>query len=230
MACVGLFAFWTGLYIAGRQYPSEYDWRYMTISSLLYPERDPRGYVWAWGGIVVCALGGLCWVSVLMRDTGRRNNKMRPGVWALAFGYVCMVGSAVWPGRLLHFPRGHDLLALLAFVCICIGIVHLAYGRAERWLARGTTSNAGTRVRAALLASAVLLPLLLEAVTQADVARAFPHLPWVGLEWRTRGVPSYLSFAFWEWITCAFFSAYIVGLSLAPQTGRRNLGASLHAG
>jgi hypothetical protein len=215
MASVGLLGFWAGLFLASRRYPSEYDWRYMTISSLLYPDRDPRGYMCAWGGIIACAVGGLCWVSVLIRDTGRRNKKMRIGIRAVAFGYLCMVSCAIWPGRLLHFPRGHDLLALLAFVGICIGTVHLTYGRVEQWLrGRGATSDAGARVCAGLLASAVLLPLLLEAVTQADVARAFPHLPWVGLEWRARGVPAYLSFAFWEWITCVFFSAYIIGLSI----------------
>jgi hypothetical protein len=215
MASVGLLAFWAGLYLASRRYPSEYDWRYMTMSSLLYTDRDPLGYMWAWSGILVCALGGLCWVFVLMQDTRGRGGRLRPAIWALAAGYVCMVCSAVWPGSLLHFKRGHDLLALLAFVGICVGTVHLAYERAAQWLrGRGTLSDAGARAGAGLIASATLLPLLLEALTQADVARAFPHLPWVGLEWRAKGVPTYLSFAFWEWTTCMVFSAYIMGLSL----------------
>jgi hypothetical protein len=62
--------------------------------------------------------------------------------------------------------------------------------------------------------------LCLEAATQADVARAFPHLPWVGLEWRARGVPVCLSFAFWEWATCAVLSAYIMALSFATLLHR----------
>ena len=222
MASVGLLGFWSGLYVASRRYPSEYDWRYMTISSLLYPDRDPSGYLWAWGGIIACALGGLCWVSVLIRNTDSYNNKMLPGIWAMALGYVCMVSCAVWPGRLLHFPRGHDLLALLAFVGICIGTVCLTYDRvAQRLRGRRAISNAGASACASILASVVLLPLLLEALTQADVARAFPHLPWVGLEWRARGVPVYLSFAFWEWTTCAVFSAYIVALSAATVINSR---------
>jgi len=232
MASVGLLGFWAGLYLASRRFPSQYDWRYMTISSLLYPDRDPRGYSWAWCGVVACALGGLCWVSVLMR-----SHASRPGTWALALGYVCMVGCAVWPGHLLHLPRGHDLLALLAFVGICAGTVCLTYEWVERglrpWCAdagahasastsagAGGWSRAGARVCAGLVASAALLPLCLEAATQADVARAFPHLPWVGLEWRARGVPLYLSFAFWEWATCAVLSVYIVALSLAPLLHR----------
>jgi hypothetical protein len=219
MAPVGLFGFWAGLYLASRRYPSEYDWRYMTISSLLYPDRDPGGYAWAWGGIVACALGGLCWVSVLCsggHSIGGGNKRMLPGIWALGVGYLCMVSCAVWPGRLLHLPRGHDLLALLAFVGICVGTVHLTYEWLEQKLRRREgASRAGARIYAALAATVALAPLFLEAVTQADVARAFPHLPWVGLEWRARGVPMYLSFAFWEWSTCLVFSAYITMLSLA---------------
>jgi hypothetical protein len=215
MACVGLIGFWAGLYLASRRYPSEYDWRYLTISSLLYPERDPRGYWWAWGGLIACALGGLCWVSVLVRGVEWQSKKMRPGIYALAAGFVCMVGCAVWPGALLRLPRGHDLLALLAFIGICMGTVHLSYARIEQhWREHRCASRNAAKFCAALGAAGVLLPLFLEAITQADVAQAFPHLPWVGLEWRARGVPAYLSFAFWEWITCGVFSAYIAVLSM----------------
>jgi hypothetical protein len=216
MASVGLLGFWAGLWMASRRYPSEYDWRYMTISSLLYPERDPAGFLWAWCGLVLCALGGLCWVTVLIGNGSTQNAGARStGSWALALGYVCMVSCAVWPGRLLNLPRGHDLLALLAFVGICVGTIQLTYHSVERRL-RGRASNLPGRAKlcAGIVAGAALLPLLLEAITQADVSRAFPHLPWVGLEWRARGVPTYLSFAFWEWCTCVVFSAYTMSLSM----------------
>jgi hypothetical protein len=51
-----------------------------------------------------------------------------------------------------------------------------------------------------------------------------PQLPWVGLEWRSQGVPAYLSFAFWEWVTCVVFSAYTTTLSLATTDGSARLG------
>jgi hypothetical protein len=188
----------------------------MTISSLLYPDRDPKGFLWAWSGLLLCALGGLCWVAVLLQRSRGHNSGVRPAsIWPLALGYLCMIGCAVWPGRLLHLPRGHDLLALLAFVGICAGTVQLAYHAVEQRLRRrASTSPTYPRVRAGLIAGTVLLPLLLECITQADVSRTFPHLPWVGLEWRARGVPAYLSFAFWEWGTCAMFSAYTLCLSI----------------
>jgi hypothetical protein len=215
MAPLGLFWFWAGLYAAARRYPSEYDWRYMTISSLLYPDRDPGGYAWAWCGIVLCALGGLCWVAVL------HSRSRSTGVWALGFGYLCMVGCALWPGRLLRLPRGHDVLALLAFVAICIGMVQLTYLAVAKGLRRYTAEREiRVRVVAGIIAGAALLPLVLVGMTQADVAHAFPNLPWVGLEWRARGVPVYLSFALWEWAACAVFSAYIFSLSVVTSFDR----------
>jgi hypothetical protein len=219
MTPIGLAGFWAGLWMASRRYPSEYDWRYMTISSLLYSERDPRGFLWAWSGLLLCALGGLCWTAVLFQCSSAKNPGMRAaGIWPLALGYVCMIGCAVWPGRLLDLPRGHDLLALLAFVGICVGTVRLTYLAAERRMRRRAfTSPIWARLCAGLVAGAVLLPLLLEGITQADVSRTFPHLPWVGLEWRARGVPAYLSFAFWEWSTCALLSAYTMSLSIATM-------------
>jgi hypothetical protein len=213
MASIGLFGFWAGLWMASRRYPSEYDWRYMTISSLLYPDRDPRGFLWAWSGLLLCALGGLCWVAVLFQcSSAERRGVRSSGIWPLALGYICMISCAVWPGRLLDLPRGHDLLALLAFVGICIGTVQLTYLAVLRRMRR--------RVCAGLVAGVVLLPLLLEAITQADVSRTFPHLPWVGLEWRARGVPAYLSFAFWEWSTCVMLSACTMSLSIATMLSR----------
>jgi hypothetical protein len=221
MAPLGVLGFWAGMWAASRRYPSEYDWRYMTISSLLYPDRDPDGFVWAWAGVVLCALGGLCWVTAIV-DSNRatKSRAQSVAVWALGFGYVCMVSCALWPGRLLKLPRGHDLLALLAFVAICIGTVQLTYLAVERNVRRRSPGFQGhAHVLAGIVSGAALVPILLVGATQADVAHAFPNLPWVGLEWRARGVPMYLSFAFWEWSACAVFSLYTVGLATAMLTG-----------
>jgi len=217
---LGVLAFWGGLWMAGQRYPAEYDWRYMTISSLVYPERNPGGYLWAWGGIVLCGLGGLCWVAALARHREAQNGGDRPaGIWALGLGYACMVCCALLPARLLHIPRGHDLLALLAFIGVCIGTVQLTFQAVERRLRPKTRSFPGSpRFYAGMLASVALLPILLVSVAQAYVSHALPHLPWVGLEWRARGVPVYLSFAFWEWATCVVLSAYTTSLAVTSQT------------
>jgi hypothetical protein len=65
--------------------------------------------------------------------------------------------------------------------------------------------------------------IFLAGLAEACVFYVLPQLHWVNLAWRAQGVPIYLSFAFWEWITCAVLSAYVVLLSLA------NLHRSLRA-
>jgi hypothetical protein len=219
MAPLGVLAFWSGLWMAARLYPSEYDWRYMSISNLVYTDRNPNGYQWAWGGLMLCALGGLCWTTGRIRD-GRREDMRRQAVadWALGLGYVCMV-CALLPGRLLRVPKGHEILALSAFFGLCIGVVQLTFTAAQRYFRLRTTRSfpGAPRVYARLLAGLALLPILMAVAAPAYVSYALPHLGWVGLEWRALNVPVYLSFTFWEWITCAVFSAYIVCLSLAAR-------------
>ena len=223
MAPVGVLAFWGGLWMAGRRYPSEYDWRFMSISNLLYTDRNPAGYPWAWGGLMLCALGGLSWTMVLVRASSRKGAKLRPtGIWALVLGYVCML-CALLPASLIRIPKGHEILALSAFFGLCTGIVQLTFAAAKRTARlRMGSSETCSRIYAGLLAGVALLPVLLACAAQAYVSYARPQLPWVGLEWRSRGVPVYLSFAFWEWITCVVFSLYTVSLCLATRLNCRN--------
>jgi hypothetical protein len=215
-APLGVLSFWCGLWIAEQLYPSEYDWRYMTISSLLYPERNPDGYRWAWGGVALCGLGGLCWVAALIWMRRRSNTANWPvGIWAMGLGYICMVCCALLPARFLHISGSHDILALAAFVALCIGTVHLTYCAVDQRLQRRARTFPGRPwIYAGVMAGAALFPILLVSITQAYVSRTLPQLPWVGLEWRRQGVPAYLSFAFWEWVTCVVFSVYTSALSI----------------
>ncbi len=215
-ALLGVLTFWCGLWMAARRYPSEYDWRFITISRLGYADRNPDGYRWAWGGLMLCGLGGLCWTAVLLRDWRRNGTARRPiGIWALALGYVCMIGCASLPGGFPLLPRGHDFLAVTAFLGICIGIMQMTFQVTARILRRRTRSvRLSPRFYAGLLAGLPVSPILIAAVTQAYISHARPDLPWVGLEWRVLGAPAYLSFALWQWITCAVLSAYSVTLCL----------------
>jgi hypothetical protein len=218
-APLGVLAFWVGLWMASRRYPSVYDWPYMTMSNLVYADRNPDGYQWAWGGLTLCALGGLCWMTVLVRDWRQEGAGRLPlGIWALALGYVCMVCCALLREWLLRVPRSHETLAVAAFFGLCIGIVQLTFQTAERYFRpRARSFAGGPRLYAGLLAAVALSPVLLAGIAQAYVSHALPELPWVGLEWRARGVPVYLSIAFWEWITCVVFSAYTTSLCLATR-------------
>ena len=63
----------------------------------------------------------------------------------------------------------------------------------------------------------VLFPILTAGIAEAYVYYVFPRLGWVNLSWRARGIPPYLSFAFWEWVTCVVLSVYMLALSFAPR-------------
>lgn len=217
---LGVLAFWVGMSLAGRSYPSEYDWRYMTISSLVYGERNPHGYLWARAGIVLCGVAGLYWTMAFIRNGTQTGVAKRPiGIWSLALGYLFMICCALLPEGIVPIAKAHDFLALAAFVGICVGMVHSTFKGFER-SARPGAPPRRPPLSAGILAGIVLSPIVLAALAQTYVSHALPTLPWVNLAWRARGVPVYLSFAFWEWITCAVFSVYMVVLSQMTLAAR----------
>jgi hypothetical protein len=219
-ASLGVLAFWGGMVMAGRRYPSEYDWRYITISSLVYGDRNPSGYLWARAGIVLCGLAGLYWTTVLARQGRQAGFAQRPiGVWALGLGYLCMACCALLPEGLIQISKGHDFLALAAFVGLCVGMMYTTFTTVER-SARGRAGG-NRRLYAGVLAGVPLCPIVLAALAQAHISHALPGLPWVSLAWRARGVPVYLSFACWEWVTCAVFSMYMMILSRTTRAAHR---------
>lgn len=210
--------------MAARRYPSEYDWRYMTLSSLTSPARNPAGHLWASAGFVLCGLCGLHWTAVLARQWNRDGAGNLPGgIWALGLGYFFTACAAVVPRWLLPLPKGHEILALLAFTGLCLGTVHLTFLTVEQAFLRPTRGSVGhARWYAVFVAGAAVFPILLAGLAQAYVFYALPQLHWVSLSWRGRGVPVYLSFAFWEWITCVVLSAYMAILPLATLVGFRS--------
>jgi hypothetical protein len=214
VAPLGTLAFWVGMALAARSYPSEYDWRYMTISSLVYAERNPSGFLWARAGLFLCGVTGLYWAAELCQGWRRLYVAERPiGIWVLGLGYLCMTFCALLPERRVPVPRVHELLALAAFVGICVGLAVLTF-KVIAQSSRVRKLRGSPRLYAGMLAGFALSPIVLGAVAQAYVSYALPALPWVSLGWRKRGVPVYLSFAFWEWVTCAVFSLYVTVLSL----------------
>jgi len=218
-AILGAIAFWVGMFMAGVRYPGEFDWRYMTISSLTSPARNPTGHLWASGGMLLCFLCGLLWVTRLARNWNHNGaGIVLRGIRSLRVGVIFTACAAVLPPSLIPIRKGHEILALFAFIGWCVGMLQLTFQTAEQVLRRRLV--AGTRcarICAAALVGAAVLPLFLAGLTQAYVRYALPDLRWVNLSWRAQGVPAYLSFASWEWVTCAVLSVYMVGLSLAAH-------------
>jgi hypothetical protein len=122
--------------VAERRFPAEFDWRYMTLSTLISPHRNPNGYVWAAGGLVLSALSALFWAVVLARRWNGGNGERPRGIWLLEWGSVCMVFSVMLPWRLPRLPKEHEVLTLFAFAGLCLGMIRLGYHTAEETLGR----------------------------------------------------------------------------------------------
>jgi len=210
-APLGVLAFWCGMAAAAHVYPAGYDWRFQTISVLLYSDHNPHGYLSAWAGLELCALCGLVWTSHLKRRLeGAGSGSPVLGRRWLRAGFVCMC-LAVLPDRVLRVSKMHELMAIGAFVGICIGVMqelYLTRDIRKTHGARGTVARLGTFAQA----GAPLVPVLFAGMTQAYLALARPTLPWVSPAWRARGISPYLSFAVWEWVSCVVFSACILVL------------------
>jgi hypothetical protein len=214
---LGLVVFWGGLVIAAGCYPAEYNWRYMTLTGLLSSEHNPAGHLWASGGIALCGLCGLCWTQLLGRQR-RREGAGRAGIRLLQAGALFMAGAVVLPAQPFGIRKGHEILVTLAFACWCLGMVGLLFRAAEQALRRRAWGSIHNQRRcAALVGGLAAVPVLLAGAAQAYVYYALPTLHWVSLSWRAQGIPVYLSFAFWEWVTCAVLSACAVIVALATS-------------
>ncbi len=212
---LGIALFWAGLGLAARGYPAEFDARFVTVSSLVYPDRNPGGHGWASAGIVSCGLLGAAWsVALARRRWGSVPAADRLGPAILGAGFATMAAAGVLPERLIAVPKAHETLALTAFISLSIGTVRLSWSTLSRILGRGTRALAAGGVGLAL---GPLVPIACSGATQLYLALYRPGLPWVTLAWRALGVPAYLSFAFWEWVTCAVFAVYLVLLAIATS-------------
>src|ERR671936_2137630 len=121
-AMLGVLAFWAGMFMAGLRYPGQFDWRYMTISSLTSPARDPAGHLWASGGMLLCFLCGLWWAMRLVRNHNGAGTVLH-GIAPLRVGVIFTACAAVMPSSLIQSRKGHEILALLAFIGWCVGML-----------------------------------------------------------------------------------------------------------
>jgi hypothetical protein len=207
---LGVLAFWLCMTQAARAYGG-YDWPYQTLSVLLYSDRNPHGYGWAWAALELSALFNVAGAAQLRRRSrATAIGTSALAVRALQVGFVSM-GCAVLPDRVLPLPQGHELFAIVAFFGIGIGVMR------QMWAA-GSRQRGGV---AALRAAIPMLPVALAAVTQAQLALQRPGAPWVSPAWRTLGIPLYLSFALWEWASCLLLSVCLLWIWVRAAPGPR---------
>lgn len=192
----------TGIWTGAARFPGGFDWQYQVISSLASREDNPAGYA------VFCIGLALCFLLLLplpgyfhARLVRTAPGLARASATALRVGLVGSIAIGVERLAILdlgeHIHKGHEAIALVAFLGLFCGV-------AGFWLAAVKLHR---RARSAptwlmvVLFVAVISPIAGTAASQLYLYVTQADLGWVGPEWRERGVPLFLSFAVWQWLT-----------------------------
>lgn len=217
MAVLGVAAFWACNLMALHFYPTEFDWRYMPLTALLSPRDDPAGAMWARVATALCGLSVLMWAIGLARGWSRFVLAERPaGVAILGVGGATMACAALMPLKIPGLPFEHQAFSTLGYTGLSVGLARLIYQVACR--AAESDPRASPQQRAmygACSVGIIIIPIVVGLLLDAYVFRVYKNIHWLGLVWREQGVPAYMSFALWEWITLAMLSVAMVALAIA---------------
>jgi hypothetical protein len=207
-------AFFGGVGLAAHSFPGDYDWRYMTISTLQSARLNPDGQRWvAWG----TSLAGLLLLPVarffFRRLRGLSERGARIGSVLMFAGLAAMVLIGITPKHPSSYPKLHEHLVVVTLVGMVLSVSTNTW-IVFRGLARETVRErrGARRVQMGLLVSA-LLPVVGTGSSQLYLYLRTESLGWVDLSWRARGVPVVLSIAFWEWLICGSVFVYLGLLS-----------------
>ena len=199
-----------GVLFSIRYFPHPFDWRYGTFSSLGSASTNPRGYTF-------CCLGLMTAFSMGLPLCGYIRVRFEPfAPRAAVFGYrairVGFIGSvAVGFERLFaqqitwHIHKAHEYVSIVTFIGLLLGI-------AGNWICLTAFLLRERRwpVWALVALSLVSVgPILGTGLSQGYLFLVPNNLGWVGPAWAKAGAPLYLSFAFWEWLTCAGIFVYL---------------------
>ncbi len=193
-----------GTLLAVRSYPKAFDWTLTVISALASRKHNPEGSLWFAGALVI-ALGLLWPVSAVIRTA-------RTPALLLRVGLVC--GMLVGTERLVfvHFSdlvhKGHELIALTAFLAIYGGVLGLELDHVRR-------RSAGRWV--SLL---VLLPLVAAGILALVLYLAQRDTGWVDHDWKKENLPVWARFAFWQWLAVAALWVGVGHLLLLSSSSR----------
>jgi len=187
-----------------RNYPGDFDWCYTVASALASKKHNPAGHAWYAAGLGLSML--LLWPyvsslknSLCSSQTSGKDFAMGALRVGLISGMLVGVEKLLFVSLSNWIHKAHEVLALFTFLGMYLGIV---------------TMLVRIMMRQRIYAFAVvfvLIPLVAIGILQFWLYLDQRHLGWVDISWRERGIPIWLSFAFWQWLAIGFLW---VGLGL----------------
>ncbi len=199
------------------RYPGGYDWRYEVVCRPGYEWVNPAGSVWwsaALGGICAAALPCCAYFHARLRVAAPHLSDVARGalMTGLCAGLVVALDGVGFPRLNTFGPKLHEVIATLTFGAIFVGVAGFWWAmvvwlsRVRRWSAFGC----------GILSLSVVVPFTGAMLSQAYLFFVPNDLGWVGADWAEKGVPLYLSFAFWEWVAVGgiYVSLYVMALLL----------------
>lgn len=181
-----------GMLLAARQYPNGFDWAYTVASALMSQKRNPDAGHWFALGLSLSMLMLWFYVNSLKPYLPAAKTVMK----LLRIGMIC--GMLIGVERLVFYDlsrlihKAHELIALLAFAGQYFGIMGLLINTMIQQPQRRLWM-----LLALIPLTGVTLQLFWLYLTQRGIG-------WVNVSWREKGIPIWLSFAFWQWWMMAF--------------------------
>ena len=201
-----------GIPAAAARYPGSFDWAYTVISALASRKHNPDGAAWFAGALA----GAMACLWPVVTQLTRGSATPRWVTVALRVGVVCGVFVGIERLVFYHFSshvrKGHELIALVAFLTFYLGIVGLYAHR--------------VRQRRAFWWPAILVvvPLLGVGFRELTLYLAQRGVGWADYDWRGHGTPLWLSFAWWQWLAAGLLwlaVGHLLVTAAPPPGGER---------
>ena len=181
-----------GFFMAAKYYPGGFDWFYTVASALASQKHNPIGSAWFAASLSLSML--LLWLYMSSIKTSLSALLPSAGfaITAIRFGLVC--GFLLGAERLLIYDLSHRIdmahegLALFTLLGLYVGVLGLLL----QFMHRNKSS-----IFPVLL---ILSPLVVIGIGVLWFYLEQRDVGWVDTNWREKGLPFWLSFAFWQWL------------------------------
>lgn len=181
-----------GFFMAAKYYPGGFDWFYTVASALASHKHNPAGSVWFAGSLSLSMLLLWLYVSSLKTSLSALLPSTEFAITAIHFGLVC--GFLLGAERLLihdlshRIDNAHEIIALFTLLGLYVGVIGLLlqFMRCKK-----------SSIFPVLL---ILSPLVAIGIGALWLYLEQRDVGWVDTNWREKGIPIWLSFAFWQWL------------------------------